>query len=107
MIAWQASWRPARETPHSLPAERDEFVGRGSELQGLAARLDAGERLVTVLGMGGAGKTRLVRRYAWTWLGDWPGGVYFCDLSEARSVAGIAFAVAHLLNGSANAQRQR
>ena len=98
VIAWQASWRPARETPHSLPAERDEFVGRGSELQGLAARLDAGERLVTVLGMGGAGKTRLVRRYAWTWLGDWPGGVYFCDLSEARSVAGIAFAVAAALD---------
>jgi predicted ATPase len=98
VIPWEASWRPAREIPHSLPAERDEFVGRGKDLQGLAARLDAGERFVTVLGMGGAGKTRLVRRYAWTWLGDWPGGVYFCDLSEARSVGGIAFAVAAALD---------
>ena len=31
----------------------------------LARRLDAGARLVTVLGSGGTGKTRLVRRYAW------------------------------------------
>lgn len=53
--------------------------------------------LVTVLGMGGAGKTRLVRRYGWTCLGDWPGGVYFCDLCEARSAGGIAFAVAAAL----------
>ena len=70
------SWRPAREVPHSLPAEVDEFVGRSTELHALAARLGRGERLVTVLGMGGAGKTRLVRRYGWTWLGGWPGGVY-------------------------------
>ena len=57
-------------------------------------RLDAGARLVTVLGPGGTGKTRLVRRYGQAWLGDWPGGVYFCDLSEARSLDGIHFAVA-------------
>ena len=51
-------------------------------------------RLVTVLGAGGMGKTRLVRRYAAAWLGEWPGGVYFCDLSEARGLEGIHFAVA-------------
>jgi predicted ATPase/class 3 adenylate cyclase len=91
-------WRPAREIRHSLPAERDEFVGRREELHDLAARLDEGERLVTVLGMGGTGKTRFVRRLGWTWLGDWPGGVYFCDLSEARSVDGIVSAVAAALD---------
>ena len=62
-----------------------------------AARLDAGQRLVTVVGPGGTGKTRFVRRYGWTWLGDWPGGVYFCDLSEARALDGIFFAVASAL----------
>ena len=87
-------WRPVREVRHNLPAERDAFVGRAAELRALAARLDAGARLVTVLGPGGTGKTRFVRRYGWTWLGDWPGGVYFCDLSEARSLDGIYFAVA-------------
>ncbi|WP_284617576.1 tetratricopeptide repeat protein [Aquabacterium humicola] len=98
VIPWQDAWRPARDIPHALPAERDEFIGRSKDLQALAGRLDAGERLVTVLGMGGSGKTRLVRRYGRVWLGDWPGGVYFCDLSEARSAAGIAYAVAAALD---------
>ena len=39
-----------------------------------------------MLGPGGTGKTRLARRYGRSWLGDWPGGVYFCDLSEARTL---------------------
>ena len=90
-------WRPLREVRHNLPAERDTFVGRSEELRTLAARLDAGTRLLTVLGSGGTGKTRLVRRYGWMWLGDWPGGVYFCDLSEAKSLDGIFFAVASAL----------
>ena len=90
-------WRPVREVRHNLPGERDAFVGRSTELRALAARLDAGARLLTVLGPGGTGKTRFVRRYGWTWLGDWPGGVYFCDLSEARSLDGIFFAVASAL----------
>ena len=87
-------WRPVREVRHNLPAERDTFVGRNAELCALAARLDAGARLVTVLGPGGTGKTRLVRRYGRARLGDWPGGVYFCDLSEARSFEGILGVVA-------------
>ncbi len=87
-------WQPVREVPHNLPAERDAFIGRGSELHALAQRLEAGERLVSVLGPGGTGKTRFVRRYALAWLGDWPGGVYFCDLSDARSLDGVLGAVA-------------
>ena len=90
-------WSPARRIRHNLPAERDAFIGREAELGDVARRLDAGARLVTVLGSGGTGKTRLVRRYALSWLGEWPGGVYFCDLSEARSVDGVHVAVAQAL----------
>jgi len=90
-------WHPVREVRHNLPVERDVFVGRTAELRELAARFDAGARLLTVLGPGGTGKTRFVRRYARNWLGDWPGGAYFCDLSEARSLDGIHFAVASAL----------
>ena len=90
-------WRPLREVRHNLALERDTFIGRSSELRTLARRLDNGSRLLTVLGPGGTGKTRLVRRYGLAWLGDWPGGVYFCDLSEARSLDGIYFAVAWAL----------
>ena len=91
-------WRPVREVRHSLPAERDSFVGRREPLQALARKFDKGARLVSVLGMGGTGKTRLVTRFGWTWLGDFPGGVWFCDLSQARSVDGIFFAVAQGLD---------
>ena len=90
-------WRPRRAVRHNLPAERDAFVGRSAELSALAERLDGATRLLTVLGPGGTGKTRFVRRYGWSWLGDWPGGVYFCDLCEARSLEGIYFAVASAL----------
>jgi predicted ATPase/class 3 adenylate cyclase/Tfp pilus assembly protein PilF len=91
-------WCPLRAIRNNLPGERDAFVGRTAELRALAQRLDAGTRLLTVLGPGGTGKTRLVRRYGRTWLGDWPGGVYFCDLSEAHSIDGIHSAVAIALD---------
>ena len=91
-------WLPARHVRHSLPAERDSFVGRHEAIVELARRFDAGARLVSVLGMGGSGKTRLVTRFAWTWLGDFPGGVWFCDLSQARSLDGVVHAVAEALD---------
>ena len=85
-------------TGHSLPAERDAFVGRREPLAELARRLGAGARLVSVLGIGGTGKTRLVTRFGWSSLGDFPGGVWFCDLSQARSLDGIVHAVAQGLD---------
>jgi predicted ATPase/class 3 adenylate cyclase len=87
-------WLPLREVPHSLPAERDAFVGRDQALAELARRFDRGARLVSLLGIGGTGKTRLATRFAWAWLGDFPGGAWFCDLAAARSVDGIVQAVA-------------
>lgn len=88
------SWLPTRDLRHSLPAERDSFVGRRAELELLAERMDAGARLVSVLGIGGTGKTRLVSRYAHSAMGGFAGGVWFCDLSQARTLAGICFALA-------------
>src|SRR5712692_8611232 len=90
-------WLPTRNIKHSLPAELDSFVGRRETLAELARRLDAGARLVSVLGIGGTGKTRLITRFGWSWLGDFPGGVWFCDLSQARSLDGIVHAVAEAL----------
>ena len=88
----------ASQTGHSLPAERDAFVGRRESLAELARRFDGGTRLVSVLGFGGTGKTRLVTRFGWNSHGDFPGGVWFCDLSEARSLDGIVYAVAQGLD---------
>ncbi len=82
---------------HALPAERDAFIGRGAELADMAARFARGSRLVTLLAPAGMGKTRLAVRYGWQSRMDWPGGVWVCDLAEARSVNGILSAVASAL----------
>ena len=87
-------WLPARETRHSLPAERDAFVGRSAGLNELARRYNQGARLVSLLGIGGGGKTRLATRYGRAWMGDYPGGVWFCDLAPARTLEGLYGAVA-------------
>jgi predicted ATPase/class 3 adenylate cyclase len=91
-------WLPVKQVDHSLPAERDAFIGRTADLRALTQRIEQGAALVSVLGMGGSGKTRLVTRYGWSSLGDYPGGVWFGDLSEARTVEGIAQAVARALD---------
>ena len=87
-------WQPVREIKHSIPAEHDSFVGRHEPMQALAHNFEQGIRLVSVLGMGGTGKTRLVTHFGRHWLGEFGGGVWFCDLSKARGLDGIAYAVA-------------
>ena len=90
-------WQPVRQIPRHLPAERDTFVGRSGDLQAIERHFDAGARLVTLLGQGGIGKTRLAVRYGHAWIGDWPGGVWFCDLSEASTLDGIHYAAGRAL----------
>jgi predicted ATPase/class 3 adenylate cyclase len=91
-------WSPVREIRHSLPAEGDAFVGRTEALAELSRHLRTGARLISILGIGGTGKTRLATHYGRSWLGEFPGGVWFCDLAAARSVEGIASAVAQGLD---------
>jgi len=95
VVQSRGGWTALADLPHSLPAERDIFVARDEVLDSLAALFRDERRLVTVLGIGGIGKTRLAIRYASTWLGDYPGGAWFCDLSAASSIDGIALGVAH------------
>jgi predicted ATPase len=52
---------PIRAT---IPASVDEFVGRSGELRRIAELLDQGTRLITVVGPGGVGKTRLAQEAA-------------------------------------------
>jgi predicted ATPase len=102
---------PAPDTPprwgNPLPRERDAFVGRTRELERLERLLDGGAALVTLHGPGGAGKTRLVVRYAHAHLDRWPGGAWFCDLSEARDLDGIVAAVGHALRVTVSSEPVR
>jgi predicted ATPase/class 3 adenylate cyclase len=91
-------WTAVRAVPRFLPAEPPGFFGRTAELNRLVSRDGAGHRVVTLVGPGGVGKTRLAVRHAWGWLGNYPGGAYFCDLSSVRHGDGIAATVARALN---------
>ncbi|MEP7026980.1 MAG: tetratricopeptide repeat protein [Candidatus Eisenbacteria bacterium] len=77
----------------SLPSERDPFVGREPELVELERARRAGERLLTLVGPGGMGKTRLAIHFGWQTSDAWRGGAWFCDLTEAGDTDGIASAV--------------
>ena len=82
----------------SVPARGDRFFGRGEERQKLAALFEGGARLVTLQAVGGCGKTRLATEFAREQLGpDWPGGVWFCDLTEAHGRSDFVSVVASIL----------
>ena len=65
---------------HNLPAQLTSFVGRQDELHDIAELLRA-HRLVTLTGVGGAGKTRLALEAATRQIGAWTGGLWLVDLT--------------------------
>ena len=78
---------------HNLPVERTPLFGRDGVLAEVGGRL--GEyRLVSVLGMGGTGKTRVAVAAAADVIDGFPDGVWFVDLVPARDASDVAEAVA-------------
>ncbi len=77
----------------SLPAPLTSFVGRVDEQSALTAAL-AEHRLVTVLGPGGVGKTRIALRVAAEVTDRYSDGAWFLDLVPVTDPALIARAVA-------------
>jgi predicted ATPase/class 3 adenylate cyclase len=68
------------EGPNNLPVELTRFVGRAQELMETARLLKA-ERMVTLIGGGGSGKTRLGLKLADLVLGRFPDGVWLVELA--------------------------
>ena len=79
-----------------LPAAVDALVGRERELAELA-RLLAGERLVTLTGPGGIGKTRLAQEAARAAGTRFPAGVAFIDLAPLREPGLVLPSIARAL----------
>ncbi len=73
--------KTGRVTVGNLPAEVTSFVGRRRELSQVKQRL-VESRLVTLTGVGGAGKTRLAVRAAAEVRRAFADGVWFVDLTE-------------------------
>lgn len=89
-------WRPVQEIPNNLPQQLTSFVGREREVRDVR-ELIASARLITLLGMGGLGKTRLSLRVAGEVMARFPDGVWFLDFAPIRDPALIASEAAQVL----------
>ncbi len=78
----------------NLGPSLDALVGRDAERDALDTLLVEGKRLITIHGPAGVGKTRLAREVAAGRVGSLPGGVWFCDLSNARTASDAIAVVA-------------
>ncbi len=85
--------RTVDEAQHNLPTQVTSFVGRQTERIELGTLL-TDQRLVTVVGAGGAGKTRLAVEVAGTHVESYPDGVWFVDVATVTDPGLVAFAVA-------------
>ena len=68
------------QRPNNLPAQLTRLIGRTDEIAGVRQALN-GNRLVTLTGPGGTGKTRLGLQVAAEVLAEFRDGVFFIDLS--------------------------
>jgi predicted ATPase/DNA-binding CsgD family transcriptional regulator len=84
------------EAAGNLPQELTSFVGRRTELADLR-RLVAGSRLVTLVGTGGVGKTRLALRVAAGVHREFGAGVWLVELDQVQDDGLVAHAVARAL----------
>jgi predicted ATPase/DNA-binding CsgD family transcriptional regulator len=94
---------PRRRPRGNLPAQLTTFVGRDRELTSLFD-LVATNRLVTVTGPGGSGKTRLALRLAEELLADIPDGIWLCDLAPVAEPSLVDDAVARAIGANRTAK---
>lgn len=90
--------QPAIRAMHNLPASLTAFIGRKKEQADLRVILHrATTRMVTIVGAGGIGKTRLALRVAEEVLHAFSHGVWLVDLSQVSDPGLVPQAVANSL----------
>ena len=89
---------------HNVPEQATLFVGRQTALAELGT-LVAEHRLVSVLGAGGVGKTRLASEIAPLIVDAFEDGVWMVELAKLREGAAVAAEVAATLGIRADAER--
>jgi predicted ATPase/tRNA A-37 threonylcarbamoyl transferase component Bud32 len=90
--------------PSNLPAALSSFVGRSAETVEIR-RLLSSSRLVTLVGVGGSGKTRLAVHVADTASPSFPGGVWLAELAGVTEPDLLASRVAASLGLRTDAAR--
>lgn len=84
-------------SPHNLPLQLSRFIGREREQKEIIQLISA-NRLVTLTGTGGIGKTRLAIRVGEELLKDYPDGVWFVPLESLSDPALIPQVIATSFN---------
>ena len=88
---------PVQQVPNNLPQQTTSFIGRRTcTARGSRGAVET-SRLVTLLGMGGLGKTRLSLQVAAEVMVRFPDGVWFLDLAPIRDAALVIVEAAQML----------
>jgi predicted ATPase/DNA-binding CsgD family transcriptional regulator len=82
--------------PNNLPGQLTSFVGRGMELSEIRSAL-VETRLLTLVGAGGGGKTRLALQAAADEVDEFSGGVWLVELAALTDPARVAETIAQAL----------
>jgi predicted ATPase/class 3 adenylate cyclase len=77
---------------HNMPPRLTSFVGRGSERERIESSLRF-HRLITLLGPGGSGKTRISEEIAESFSDEMADGAWFVGLADCRTQADIELAL--------------
>ena len=100
--AWQLPEKdqtPKRDTPSNLPSALTPLIGAEKSLASVVAILQRpGTRLLTLVGPGGVGKTRLAMAAGATLLQDFSDGVFFAPLETITDPALLITQVARSVN---------
>ena len=99
MVSSQPQPSPAQASYRlRVPVQPTPFIGREQELTEIAASLDRPDcRMLTLMGVGGIGKTRLAIQVATKCQTDFADGVYFIPLQPVQSVEFLPAAMADTL----------
>lgn len=100
-----------RAQPHHLPVLHQPIIGRGAELQSIDEHLANPDcRLLTLVGVGGAGKTSLALQAAQAHCGDFLHGVYWIPLTTLsypeQMLMALMEALAITISNPSNPQAQ-
>jgi predicted ATPase/class 3 adenylate cyclase len=85
--------RTPRQTAGNLPVDLSTFIGRSHEVKGLVEEL-AEHRLVTLIGVGGTGKTRLAIETGLAMASSFPDGCWMVELAVVNVEDAVPFAFA-------------
>ncbi len=83
--------------PNNLPPESTPFVGRVEELREIHELLEGENRLLTLLGPGGMGKTRLALQVGRESIEKYYHGVYFVSMAPLENADRLVYALADAL----------